>query len=57
MKSMQMKKGNVVKNIPENLIPTYSIMGWEEYKPAEIKERNSFRFKTEKTGTNNSVEE
>lgn len=47
---MEMKKGKVIKDIPENLVPTYTIMGWALYKSAEIKERNAdFKFKNEKS--------
>ena len=56
MTSMEMKKGKVIKDIPENLVPTYTIMGWTLYKSAEIKERNTgFKFKDEKS--ENTTEE
>lgn len=40
---VKMKKGTVVKNIPDNLISEYKRLGWEEVKA----EKSKFKIPTD----------
>lgn len=40
---MKLRKNDVIKDIPENLVSTYLAMGWEKYKEP-VKEKK-FEFK------------
>lgn len=47
-RKIKMEKDNVVKDIPENLVPDYSFMGWSKVEEKHYEEPSRYERKSYK---------